>query len=380
MKTRQFVDCVSVQIRAGSGGDGSASFRREAHVERGGPDGGDGGRGGHVIFRGNTNEDSLIRLFYSPHLVAQPGGPGRGQQMHGRNGADLIVDVPRGTSIYDDVSGELLCDIVDDGQEVIVARGGKGGLGNVHWKSSTHQVPKEFTPGDPGVELSVRIELKVIADLGFVGFPNAGKSSLLAALSDASPRIAAYPFTTLNPIIGTLQFEDFAQVTLADVPGIVEGAHEGVGLGLEFLRHLARAKALIFVVDTAGVDGREPWADYRALRREIRLYDPTLLKRPILLVANKMDLPEAEAKLERLNKSARRTAIPVSATSGRGLDELRARIRALIKPVPAGAPAPGAVQSITTAAAEHEMVTSEMLDKVSFFDLAPPSARKKARR
>lgn len=380
MKTRQFVDCVTVQVQAGKGGDGSASFRREAHVERGGPDGGDGGRGGHVILRGNRNEDSLIRLFYNPRLFAEAGVPGRGQQMHGRNGADLVMDVPCGTSVFDATTDAFVCDITSDGQEVIIARGGKGGIGNVHFKSSTHQAPTECTPGEAGAEFRLRLELKVIADLGLVGFPNAGKSSLLAALSEARPKIGAYPFTTLNPMIGSVRFEDFSQVLVADIPGIVEGAHEGVGLGIEFLRHLARAKALIFVVDTAGSDGRTPWDDYRALRREIRLYDAALLKRPILLVANKMDLPAARDNLARLERAARRQAIPVSVTTGEGLDLLRTRIRTLIKPLPPGHASERTVKAIAKAAADHEIVSAEKFAKASFLDTTPPSVRKRARR
>lgn len=380
MKTRQFVDCVTVQVQAGKGGDGSASFRREAHVERGGPDGGDGGRGGHVILRGNRNEDSLIRLFYNPRLFAEAGVPGRGQQMHGRNGADLVMDVPCGTSVFDATTDAFVCDITSDGQEVIIARGGKGGIGNVHFKSSTHQAPTECTPGEAGAEFRLRLELKVIADLGLVGFPNAGKSSLLAALSEARPKIGAYPFTTLNPMIGSVRFEDFSQVLVADIPGIVEGAHEGVGLGIEFLRHLARAKALIFVVDTAGSDGRTPWDDYRALRREIRLYDAALLKRPILLVANKMDLPAARDNLARLERAARRQAIPVSVTTGEGLDLLRTRIRTLIKPLPPGHGSERVVKAIARAGAGHEMVTADKFAQAGFLDTTPPSVRKRTRR
>jgi len=381
VKTRQFVDCLTVQARAGRGGDGSASFRREAHVERGGPDGGDGGRGGHVILRGDINEDSLIRLFYSPRLVAEAGVAGRGQQMHGRNGADLVVHVPCGTLVFDEETGELRGDITADGQELIIARGGAGGLGNIHFKSSTHQAPTEFTPGREGEEFRLRMELKVIAEVGLVGFPNAGKSSLLAALSAARPRIAAYPFTTLNPIIGTAVFDDFSQIRIADIPGIVEGAHTGVGLGLDFLRHLSRAKALLFVVDAAGVDGRTPWDDYRALRREMRLFDPALLKRPILLVANKMDLPGAAENLARLDAAARRQALPVSVATGQGLDDLRARLKALIRPVAPGAAPRGVPRVLKKAAAAGDgLVTPEKLARASFFDLAPPASRKKQRR
>jgi GTPase len=368
---------MTVQVRAGRGGDGSGSFRREAHVERGGPDGGDGGRGGHVILRGDRNEDSLIRLFYSPVLHAEPGVSGRGQQMYGRNGADLVVRVPCGTSVFDEETGGLRHDITEDGQEGIVARGGAGGLGNVHFKSAIHQAPTEFTLGEDGEELRLRLELKIIAEVGLVGFPNAGKSSLLAALSEARPKIAAYPFTTLNPIIGVVAFDDFSQVRIADIPGLIEGAHEGVGLGIEFLRHLSRAKALLFIVDVAGVDGRTPWADYRALRRELRLYDPALLKRPILLVANKMDLPGAAEKLARLNASARRRAIPLSVTSGSGLDELRTRIKALIKPVAPGALPRGVPKALAKPIAGQDLVSPEKLAQASFLDVSPPSSRKK---
>ena len=380
MKTRQFVDCLTVQARAGRGGDGSASFRREAHVERGGPDGGDGGRGGHVILRGDINEDSLIRLFYSPRLVAEEGDAGRGQQMHGRNGADLVVHVPCGTLVFDEETGELRGDITGDGQELVVARGGAGGIGNIHFKSSTHQAPTEFTPGGEGEEFRLRLELKVIAEVGLVGFPNAGKSSLLAALSAARPRIAAYPFTTLNPIIGTAVFDDFSQIRIADIPGIVEGAHTGVGLGLDFLRHLSRAKALLFVVDAAGVDGRTPWDDYRALRREMRLFDPALLKRPILLVANKMDLPGAAENLARLEAVARRQALPVSTASEQGLDTLRSSLKALIRPVAPGAAPRGVPRVLKATAGGDGLVTPEKLARASFLDLTPPASRKKQRR
>jgi GTP-binding protein len=365
VKSRQFVDCVTLHVRAGRGGDGSASFRREAHVERGGPDGGDGGRGGHVILRGDSNEDSLLRLFFSPDLRAEDGGAGRGQQMHGRNAPDMIVNVPCGTEVFDAESGALLFDIVTHGQEAVIAAGGRGGLGNVHWKSSTHQAPTECTPGEAGQEFRLRLELKSIAEVGLVGFPNAGKSSLLAAISDAHPKVGAYPFTTLNPMIGTIVYPDYSQVRVADIPGLVEGAHTGVGLGVAFLRHLARARLLLYVVDAAGVDGRTPWDDYRALRREIGLYDAALLKRPSLLVANKLDLPEAAAHLEPLARRARRQAIAVSTLDGRGLPDLLRRLKQAIKPKAPGATAPTA----SRAPASHDMVTAERLAKASFFDL-----------
>ncbi len=364
MKERLFVDSLPVHVRAGRGGDGSPSFRREAHVEFGGPDGGDGGRGGNVVLRGSRHVDTLLGIFYSPRLFAENGEPGRGQRMFGRNGADLVVDVPCGTTVVDEESGEVRFDVVEDGQEVVIARGGRGGLGNVHWKSSTNQAPTKFTPGEDGEEFHFRLELKVIAEVGLVGFPSAGKSSLLAAISDARPKIGAYPFTTLNPVIGTVAFEDFATVRVADVPGIIEGAHDGVGLGLDFLRHISRAKALVFIVDAAGVDGRTPWDDYKALRRELSSFDPSLLERPSILVANKLDLPGADANIAKLERAARRKAIPVSTVDGTGLDELKARIRQLIKPTP-----PGAATAKRRSRQDHAEVSADKFAKASFLKI-----------
>ena len=364
MKERLFVDCQSVHVRAGRGGDGSPSFRREAHVEFGGPDGGDGGRGGNVVLRGSRHVDTLLGIFYSPRLFAENGEPGRGQKMFGRNGSDLVIDVPCGTTVIDEETGEVCFDVVDDGQEVVIARGGRGGLGNVHWKSATNQAPTKFTPGEEGEEFHYRLELKVIAEIGLVGFPNAGKSSLLTAISDARPKIGAYPFTTLNPVIGTVVFDDFATLRVADIPGIIAGANEGVGLGIDFLKHISRAKALVFVVDTAGVDGRTPWSDYKALREEVAAFDPSLLERPSLLVANKLDLPGADANLAKLERAARRKAIAVSTADGTGLEELKARIRQLVKPTP-----PGSSTSKRRTRQDHAEVSAEKLAKASFLKL-----------
>ncbi len=349
-------------------------------MPRGGPDGGDGGRGGHVILRGDVNVDSLIRLYFAPHLIAEAGVPGQGRQMYGRNGADLIVRVPCGTLVFDEETGEQIGDIATDGQELIVARGGAGGLGNVHFKSAAHQAPTEFTPGGAGEERRLRLELKLIAEVGLVGFPNAGKSSLLAALSAARPRIAAYPFTTLNPIIGTVEFDDFSQIRIADLPGIIEGAHAGVGLGHDFLRHLSRSRVLLFVIDAAGVDGRAPWDDYRALRNEIRRFDPELLKRPVMLVANKMDLPGARGNVPQLNRAARRKSLPISTRTGEGLDVLRARLKELIQPVAPGAAPEALPAELTTPTANGEFISPEKLASASFLVLGTPAPRRKRRR
>ena len=299
MKTRTFIDQVDVIVRSGKGGDGAATFRREALVAFGGPDGGDGGRGGDVVLRASTHVNSLIALYYDPKLFAEDGVPGSGKRCYGRRGKDLVVDVPCGTLVTDCATGLLVADIVSPGQRVVVAAGGAGGYGNVHFKSSVNQAPTEHTPGGPAEERRLHLELKTIADAGLLGFPNAGKSSLLTALSSATPKIAFYPFTTLNPIVGTIEYDDFAQVRMADVPGIIEGASRGVGLGIDFLRHLERARVLVYVIDMAGTDNRKPWDDYRILAAEIADFNTELPERPFLVVANKMDQAAARRNLKR---------------------------------------------------------------------------------
>ncbi|MDP6357958.1 MAG: GTPase ObgE [Kiritimatiellia bacterium] len=323
MKTRKFIDSAVLSAKAGNGGNGSASFRREKFVAKGGPDGGDGGRGGHITLKADRETDSLIGIFFSPVRKAEHGGPGRRQQMHGKNGGDLVIKVPRGTLVMEAESGEVLADIVNEGEEFCIAHGGKGGRGNVHWKSSTHQAPTEQTNGEPGEEVSLKLELKLVADIGLVGFPNAGKSSLLTKISDAHPRVAAYPFTTLNPIIGTIIFENYTRATVADIPGLIKDAHLGVGLGYSFLRHIERAHYIIYVIDMAGTDGREPEEDYRNLREELKLYRGDLMRRPSLVVSNKMDCPESAEKLATFIQETGETPLQISAETGEGIDELR---------------------------------------------------------
>ena len=332
MKSRRFVDSAVLYTRAGKGGDGSASFRREKFIANGGPDGGDGGRGGHIILRGDRDTDSLIAIYFAPHRKARSGGSGRGKQLHGKNGGDLVVPVPCGTEVHNSETGELLCDITEHDAEFMAARGGKGGLGNVHWKTSTHQAPREFTPGEPGEEIAYRLELKLSADIGLVGYPNAGKSSLLTCLSDAHPKIGAYPFTTLNPIIGTIIFDDYSRLKLADIPGIIDGAHDGIGLGHAFLRHVERARYLMFVIDMSGVDGRKPYEDYASLRREITLHRKELAERPSLVVANKMDSPEYEENLREFVAETGAEPLQVSALTGDGVDTLKQALFELCRP------------------------------------------------
>jgi GTPase len=331
VKSRTFVDTVTLHAKGGNGGNGCASFRREKFVAYGGPDGGDGGRGGNVILRCNHDENSLIRLYFAPHQRARNGGHGKGKQLHGRNGKDLYVPVPPGTEVWDPETGVLLGDIVEHEQELLVARGGRGGRGNVHWKSSTHQAPTEHTGGGKTEQITLRLKLKLVADMGLVGFPNAGKSSVLTGISDAHPKIGAYPFTTLNPIIGTLIFEDYSRLTVADIPGLIEGAHEGIGLGHAFLRHIERAACLVYIIDMAGMDGRSPHEDYLSLRRELEMHREDLATRPALVVANKMDVPDAEEQLAEFKAETGTDPIRISATTGEGLAALKAAMQQLWK-------------------------------------------------
>ncbi len=374
---------MTVHVRAGKGGDGSCSFRREACVPEGGPDGGDGGRGGHVIFKGSRNVDSLIALYFAPQVWAEDGVPGRGQKMHGRNGKDLVVPVPCGTEVFDAETGARLADIIEDGQEAVIAQGGKGGLGNVHFRTSTHQVPTEHTPGEPGGEFRLQLELKTIADAGLLGFPNAGKSSLLACISDAHPKIASYPFTTLNPIVGTVEYPDFSQLRVADVPGIIEGAASGVGLGLDFLRHIARSRMLVYVVDMAGTDNRDPWDDYRKLRREIERYDAGLLERPSLVVANKMDEAAAVANLPKFVKKTRVKPIAMSAlgSGDEGVATFKRLLWETLRPEPKGAwQSEGSAvpaEAAASAADEDGIIPEEALKRAPFFDLSRKQPKRK---
>ena len=332
MKAKSFIDQVVVQVRSGRGGDGATSFRREALVMFGGPDGGDGGRGGDVVFKASEHINSLLSLYYDPKCYAQDGGPGQGQKMYGRRGRDLVIPVPLGTEVYDEDTGLLVADITSPGQSAIVAKGGAGGFGNVHFKSSVNQAPTEHTPGGEPEERRLRLELKTIADAGLLGFPNAGKSSLLSVLSSATPKIASYPFTTINPMVGTIVYPDYARIAMADVPGIVEGAARGVGLGLAFLKHLERSKVLVYVIDMAGTDSREPWTDYEVLKKEISDYSIELASRPALVVANKMDAEVSRENLARFVKETGVRPIAISCETREGLDAFKDELRKIVDP------------------------------------------------
>jgi len=327
-----FLDRVKIWVRAGDGGDGAATFRQEAHVPRGGPDGGDGGRGGSVHLRVDAGQTTLRDFGFKHHFKATSGGRGEGSRRHGKAGRDLYLDVPPGTAIYDDETNELLGDLVAVGQETMVARGGRGGLGNTHFKTSTHQAPKHAQKGEPGLEHWLRLELRLIADVGLVGLPNAGKSTLLGALTAATPKIADYPFTTLEPNLGVMDLgdEDERRPTIADVPGLIEGASDGAGLGHAFLRHVERTRILVHIVDGSG---RDPGWDFDVIREELRAHDPALLEKPMLVAFNKMDrLAAAEAwpAFQRARDTDGLAVEAISASTGEGLDSFRARLAALL--------------------------------------------------
>ena len=332
MKAKTFIDQVEVLVRSGKGGDGSCSMRREALVIMGGPDGGDGGRGGDVVFKASEHINSLLSLYYDPKCFAQDGEAGKGQKMFGKRGKDLVIPVPLGTEVYDADTDLLIADITEPGQAVVVAKGGAGGFGNVHFTSSVNQAPTEHAPGGEAEEKRLRLELKTIADAGLLGFPNAGKSSLLSVLSSATPKIASYPFTTLNPVVGTIVYDDFAKIRMADVPGIIEGAAKGVGLGLAFLKHLERSKVLVYVIDMAGTDNREPWTDYKILKKEIDEYSAELAERPYLVVANKLDTVAAQENLARFKEETGVDPICISCESREGLETFKSALREIVQP------------------------------------------------
>jgi GTP-binding protein len=322
------IDRARIHVKAGDGGNGSLSFRREKFVPKGGPDGGDGGRGGDVRLVARANVTSLLAFQYNQHFAARNGQGGASQQRTGRAGASRDIDVPLGTVVWDDETGEQIADLVEPGQSVVVARGGKGGLGNVHFKTSTRQAPRIAELGEPGEERWIRLELRLIADVGLVGLPNAGKSTLLAAASRARPKIADYPFTTLAPNLGVVEIGGRGGQTyvLADVPGLIEGAAAGAGLGHEFLRHVTRTKALVHVLDASGgLEGRDPLTDFATIVDELKDYDEDLMLKPMLIALNKIDLPEAQAQLPRLRAALEDRGyrvFTISAATGDGVQPL----------------------------------------------------------
>jgi GTP-binding protein len=376
-----FVDRIKVFAQAGDGGRGCVSFRREKFVPKGGPDGGDGGRGGDVILKADPHVDNLSNLFYESIIKAKSGGHGMGKKMYGRAAQPKVVKVPVGTIVWRAEGGGQnekersrkgptlspsrrliraggnaqgstvneqvtdpstighqpsaavpLVDLTSEGQEFVLCEGGAGGKGNVHFKSSRNRAPRQYTEGREGEQGHFLLELRTIADAGLVGYPNAGKSTLLRKISAARPKVAAYPFTTLHPIVGVVDFPGYRRATVADIPGLIEGAHRNIGLGHDFLRHITRCQLLLFVVDVAGSEGRNPIEDLQNLRREIDLYDARLSQRPWFMVANKMDLPGATENLKALRKRFPSIAIvPASATKGEGIDDLKQKLSQWLK-------------------------------------------------
>jgi len=374
-----FVDRVRIHAKAGDGGHGSASFRREKFIPKGGPDGGDGGDGGDVILRADTHTDQLANLFYEPILKAKPGGRGSFRQRHGKSAPDLVVPVPVGTLVYrfpepephdpfaepaeeepseqprkkgklpDPKPEDLVADLDEAGKEFIICHGGKGGLGNIHFKSSRNRAPRRFTEGKPGDEGWFLLEMRSIAFAGLVGYPNAGKSTLLRAISRAHPKVGSYAFTTRHPQVGVVDLEDYRKTTVADIPGLIEGAHENRGLGHQFLRHVMRCGYLLMVLDMGGTEARDPLDDLKALRKELELYSPELASRPWCIVANKMDMPEAAANLKRCKRKHKGvTILPICAELGEGIPELKAFLQEKVEEEEARKEAAASSRSITS--------------------------------
>ena len=334
-----FADRAKIMIRSGKGGDGHVSFRREKYVANGGPDGGDGGRGGDVIFEVDEGLNTLYEYRHKRKFSAQDGEPGGKRRCHGGDGDDLILKVPEGTVIYDDASGKVVADMSGENKRQIILKGGRGGKGNMNYATATMQVPKYAQPGQAAQELEVRLELKVIADVGLVGFPNVGKSTFLSRVTNARPKIANYHFTTLNPNLGVVDLPGGAGFVIADIPGLIEGASEGVGLGHQFLRHIERTRVMIHIVDAASVEGRDPIADIYAINKELETYNPEIAKRPQVIAANKVDAiwndeEDPVAKLKAEFEPQGIPVYPISAVSGEGLNELLWAVANLLKELP----------------------------------------------
>jgi GTP-binding protein len=333
-----FIDECVIKAQAGDGGRGCVSFRREKYEPWGGPNGGDGGKGGDVILEGDENTNNLVDFKYKPHWNAERGEHGMGKDCHGREGKPALLKLPLGTIVTDEDTGKVVAEVTQHGQRIVLCAGGNGGWGNTHFKTSTNRAPKRANAGQPGAHGTYRLVLKSIADVGLVGFPNAGKSSLTGRITKARPKTAAYPFTTLHPQIGVIEYgaPRFERLLLADVPGLIAGASENRGLGHRFLRHIERCSLLMFLLDMAGVDNRDPRDDYATLLAELKLYDKALLKKPRLVVANKMDLPEAKANLRAFKRRHKVDVVEISCLNGEGLEELKEalwkRVRAPKRP------------------------------------------------
>jgi GTP-binding protein len=337
-----FVDEAVIRVKAGDGGNGCVAFRREKYVPRGGPSGGDGGHGGDVVLVASQHHNTLLHFRFNPEHRAERGRHGEGSNRTGRSGADLEVPVPVGTVVYDADSGQMLFDFTEPGQRFVAARGGRGGRGNQHFATPTHQAPVHAEPGQPGEERRLRLVLKLLADVGLVGFPNAGKSTLISRISAARPKIADYPFTTLEPHLGVVQMPDLRTFVVADIPGLIEGAHLGHGLGIQFLRHIERTRLLLHLVDVSESSGRDPKHDFDVILAELAGYSELLASKPMFVVANKLDVLKDRRRLESLRRKAKRRGLPffaISAVTGQGVKELLGAVAAAVLPPPQTQPA-----------------------------------------
>ncbi|MBR4027142.1 MAG: GTPase ObgE [Lachnospiraceae bacterium] len=366
-----FADRAKIIIKSGKGGDGHVSFRREKYVPNGGPDGGDGGKGGDVIFVVDEGLNTLTDYRHKRKFYAEPGQEGGKKNCHGKNGEDLILKVPEGTVIKDAVSDKVIADMSGENKRVVVLRGGKGGLGNQHFATATMQAPKYAQPGQEAIEIEVKLELKVIADVGLVGFPNVGKSTFLSRVTNAQPKIANYHFTTLHPNLGVVDMEEGFGFVIADIPGLIEGASEGIGLGHEFLRHIERTKVMIHIVDAAGVEGRDPIADIHAINKELEAYNPELLEKPQVIAANKIDAiygDENEIITSLRNEFEEKEGIkvfPISAVSGKGLKELLYHVKELLETCP---------KEITIYESEYDPSFMSIIDEPYTIEIASDGA------
>lgn len=328
-----FIDRVKIKVKAGNGGDGVTAFRREKFVPRGGPSGGDGGKGGSVWLEADEGYNTLLHLRYNPEHKAERGRHGEGSNKHGKDGADVLIKVPVGTQIFDAETNDLVFDFTEAGQRFCAAKGGKGGWGNSHFATPTKRAPKYHYTGRVGEEKELQLELKLIADVGLLGFPNAGKSTLISVISAARPKIADYPFTTLEPNLGVVDIGEFRTFVVADIPGLIEGAHEGAGLGDRFLRHVERTKLLLHLVDVSSISGRDPVEDYEIINREIASFNPELAQRPQIVVATKIDALDDPKRLEKLRKRAKkdgREFLEISAVTNQGTRELVSKVAQML--------------------------------------------------
>jgi len=327
----KFIDEAIITVQSGDGGKGCLSFRREKFIPRGGPDGGDGGKGGDIILSTTSRKRTLYQFRYQRHFKAKNGAHGQGKQKTGKNGRNLTIELPPGTLVIDADTGHLIKDLVDIGETFVILKGGRGGQGNTRFKTSTHRTPRFAQPGEPGETRTLKLELKLLADVGIIGLPNAGKSTLIAAISSARPKIANYPFTTLTPSLGVVQTNRAEPFVVADIPGLIKGAHQGTGLGIKFLRHIERTRILIHLIDVSSIDPDDPLNQYRAINHELVMYDEKLVQKPQIVVLNKLDLPGVRKAAEIFQSAVKdKKVLLISALAGQGLEQLKSQIVRLL--------------------------------------------------